>query len=127
MFLAQPFSDWRAVPKRGNSCEAQNNVLLFKGHKPLSSLPLVCLGVLERKSTGPLIRTRLPANPAITARKQNAPECNSGKEARANRSKAEGENASLCPHAVSIERKGDMIEGSYRECREGIRCFGIGC
>lgn len=54
----------------------------------LPSLPLVCLGILEWEPTRPLIRTRLPANPAVAAGKQNAPKRDHGQEARAKRTQA---------------------------------------
>jgi hypothetical protein len=49
----------------------------------LPSLPLVRLVVLEREPTCSLVRTCLPANPAIAAREQNAPESNRSEEGRA--------------------------------------------
>jgi hypothetical protein len=52
-----------------------------RGHLP--SLPLIRLVVLERESTCPLVRTGLPAYPAIAAGKQNAPQSNCRKESRA--------------------------------------------
>ena len=91
----------------------------------LSAFPLIRLVVLERKSTGALVRTRLPADPAIAARKQNAPERDRTEEARADGSQTEGENASLSPHAVAIEGVYSMEDSGYGKRREGVGCFRI--
>jgi len=50
--------------------------------KPLLSLFLLTmrLGVLKGKPTRPFVRARLPTDPAITARKQDAPQRNQREE-----------------------------------------------
>ena len=47
---------------------------------PLPGLPLVGLAVLERKPTRPLIGASLPADLAVAAGKQNAPQGDYGEE-----------------------------------------------
>jgi hypothetical protein len=92
----------------------------------LPALPLLCLSVLEREPTRPLIRTRLPADPTIAAGKQNAPERHRSKEGRAQRSKAEGHDARLGPHGVAVEGIYGVEDGGYRERGECIGSFGVG-
>jgi hypothetical protein len=68
-------------------CRTSTNRLATTKHLP--SLPLLRLVVLEWEPTRPLVSTRLPANPAIAAREQNAPERNRSQERRTQRAEAE--------------------------------------
>jgi hypothetical protein len=103
---------------------------LFSAIKQMSmhlfALPLVRLVVLERESARPLVRTCLPADPAIAAGKQNAPESNGGEEGGAQRSEAEGQNARLGPHSIAIEGIYGVEDRGYGESGESVGSFGIG-
>lgn len=91
----------------------------------LSRLALISLRVLELEPTGPLIRARLPANPTIAARKQNAPQRNRSQETRSHSAEPEGEDARLRPHAVAVEGDGAVVDGGYGERGEGVWSFGV--
>jgi hypothetical protein len=92
----------------------------------LPALPLLRLIVLEWEPARPLIRTRLPANPAIAAGKQNAPECHRSKEGRAQRSEAERHDARLGPHGVAVEGIHGVEDGGDGESGERVGGLGVG-
>ena len=91
----------------------------------LFPLPLIRLGVLERKSTRPLVRPSLPANPAIATSKQDAPQRHHGQEARAQRAKTERRDTRLSPHCVAVESVYRVEDCRYGECGEGVRSFWV--
>lgn len=111
---------WLHVCTADTSLCPPSSVLVF--HSPsrarnLPSLPLVRLSVLEWEPTCPLIRTRLPANPAIAASKQNTPQRNCSQKAGAKRTQAKGHDSSLGPHGVPVEGVDGVEHGGYGECR----------
>lgn len=68
-------------PQYGQSTVGPSKVLCLSSTiNPLSTLALIRLVILERKPAGSLVRTRLPADSATAAGKQNDPESNSGEE-----------------------------------------------
>lgn len=91
----------------------------------LFALPLVRLSILERESTGPLVCTRLPADPAIAASEENAPQRHYGKETGTQCAQTESHDACLGPHGVAVECVDSVEHGGYSERREGVRCFGV--
>lgn len=93
----------------------------------LPSLLLVRLSVLEREPTRPLVRTRLPADPAIAACEQNAPERNRSKETGAQGTEAEGQDTGLGPHGVAVEGVDGVKDGGYGERGQRVGGFGVGC
>ena len=95
----------------------------------LSALLLlrVCLRVLKRKSASPLIRTRLAADPAITASKQDTPQRNGTEEAASDGAECEREIADFGPHSIAIEGEGGVEEGGDCECWESVGSLGISC
>ena len=84
------------------------------------------LSVLEREPTGPLIRTSLPANPAIAAGEKNAPQRDKTEEATATNAQRVRKDACLRPHAVGVESVGGVEEGRDGHRGERIGCFGVG-
>lgn len=92
----------------------------------LPPLLLLRLSILERKPTRPLIRTRLPANPTIAARKQNAPERHGREERAAQGAEAEAHDAGLRPHGVAVEGVDGVEDCGDGESRECVGGFGIG-
>lgn len=92
----------------------------------LFPLPPIRLGIPKRKPTRPLIRARLPANPPITARKQNTPHGHRRQKRAAQRPQTEAEHARLRPHGVAVEGKGRVPDGCDGERRERVGRFGVG-
>jgi hypothetical protein len=93
----------------------------------LSALLLVCLIVLERETTRPLIGTRLPADPAIAACKQDAPEGDGGEECGAKSAESEGEDTSLGPEGVAVESVYGVEDRGDGERGDCVGSFRVGC
>src|SRR5690606_12108166 len=91
----------------------------------LSPFPLIRLCILERKTRRPLIRASLPANPAITASEQDAPQRNRAQESTSNTTQTEGNDTGFSPHAVPVESICCMKEASNSESRESVGRFGV--
>jgi hypothetical protein len=92
----------------------------------LPSLLPVRLVVLEGKPARSLIRARLPANPAIAAREQDAPEGNCSEERGAEGSETEGQHARLGPHGVAVEGVDGVEDGGNGKCGKSVRGFRVG-
>lgn len=91
----------------------------------LPLLPLIRLCILKGKPTGPLIHARLPANLAIAASKQDAPQRHRAEEHAAYAAQSERKHARLRPQPVAVERRcrvEQRCDGQRGEC---VRCFGV--
>lgn len=98
--------------------------------KHLPSLPLVCLSILEWEPTRPLIRTSLPADPAVATSEQDAPQRDRGQETRTKCTQAKRHDSSLGPHGVSIKGISGVEHGGYGKGWQCVWCFwilGLGC
>lgn len=95
----------------------------------LPPLPLARLAILKREPTRPLIRARLPANPTIAARKQNAPERHGSQKRAAQRTQAEAKHARLGPQSVAVECAHGVQDGGDGERGQRVGGFGVegGC
>jgi hypothetical protein len=102
---------------------------LLNRAKHLPSLPLLRLVVLEREPTRPLVSARLPADPAIAAREQKAPEGNRSQERGAQRAETEGQDTCLGPHSVAVEGVDGVEDGGDSERGQRVRGFRVrsGC
>ena len=105
----------------------QERTATLAGHLP--PLPLLCLRILERKPTRPLIRARLATNPSIATREQNTPKRNCSQERRAQRAQAERQHPRLRPHRVAVEGVNGVENCRDSERGEGVGGFGVcvGC
>lgn len=92
----------------------------------LPPLPLRLDLILKREPTRPLIRPRLPTNPPIATRKQDAPDRHGAEEAAAGDAKAEAQDARVGPQHVGVEGVEAVEEGGDGEGGEGVGRLGVG-